>query len=80
MGSKYSSRYIKLQIFLKIFSRGSMPLSMCAVDIIIFMKITIFFSFRMQSKYTLKRINYDMFSKNFPGATSITDLIENKSL
>ena len=37
----------------------------------------IIFSFRMQSKYTLKRINYDMFSqKKIPGA--ITNLITNE--
>ena len=40
--------------------------SICAADIIISIWKKKFFSFRMQSKYTLKRINYDMFSqKNF---------------
>ena len=64
--------------FFKNFSRSSMALCMCAADIIISIRKEPFFSFRMQSKYTLNPINYDMFSKNFPGA--ITNLIENKSL
>ena len=78
MGSKYLSRHIKLHIFSK-FSRGiACPLACVQlISLIFYMKGTIF-SFRMQSKYTLKRINYDMFFKNFPGA--ITNLIKNKSL
>ena len=39
-----------------------MPPSMCAADIIISIWKEPFFSFKMQSKYTLKRMNYDMFS------------------
>ena len=40
-----------------------MPPSMCAADIIISIWKEPFFSFKMQSKYTLKRMNYDMFSQ-----------------
>ena len=77
MGSKYSSRHIKWHIFSK-FSRGvACPLA-CVQLISLFLYDRNHFSFRMQSKYTLKRINYAMFSKNVPEA--ITNFIENKSL
>ena len=49
---------------------------MCAADIIISVRKKKKISFRMQSKYTLKRIHYDMFSKKNPGA--INNLITNE--
>ena len=54
--------------FFKIFSQGSMPPSICVqlISLFLFKKKT--FSFRMQSRYTLKRINYDMFSKKVSGS------------
>ena len=48
-----------------------MPPSICAADIIISIGKEPFFSFKMQSKYTLKRMNYDMFPKKIPRAITI---------
>ena len=61
--SKYSQSRIKLHIFSK-FSPG-VPWPLACVQLIssFLYEKNQFFSFRMQSKYTLKRINYDMFSK-----------------
>ena len=50
--------------YFKIFLLGACPLA-CVQLISIFLYTNSHFSFRILSKYTLKRINYKMFSKNF---------------
>ena len=60
--------------FFKIFSQGS-PLA-CVQLISFFLYERTIFSCRIQSKYTLNRINYDMFPTKF-SVRSITNLIAN---
>ena len=55
--------------------RVACPLA-CVQLISLFLHEKNYFSFRMPSKYTLKRINYDMFFQKIPGA--ITNLIANE--
>ena len=67
---KIFTRTHQIAHFFKNFSQlGSMPLAIACVQLIsLFLYERTIFSFRMQSKYTLKCINYDMFSQKISGS------------
>ena len=58
-----------IKIFFSNFSRKvACPLECVQLISLFLYEKNHFFSFRMQSKYTLKRINYDMFSQKISGS------------
>ena len=54
--------------FKKNYRRAACPLACVQLISLFLYERKIIFSFRMQSKYRLKRINYDMFSKKNSGS------------
>ena len=70
----YTKTHQIAHFFSKFIRWGAWPLA-CVQLISLFLHENRHFSFRILLKYTLKRINYKMFLKHFPGA--ITNLIEN---